>query len=76
MNRSYLEKVYFKKRTTDSLRKLKNKIITLVIALVGFTKTSGENISKVLIQIGLVRKQVLGQICNLFSLKNEKLAIR
>ena len=38
MKRSYLEKVYFKKKTPDSLKKLKRKRITAA----GFTKKSGK----------------------------------
>ena len=72
MKRSYLEKVYFKKKTPDSFKKLKkNKRITAA----GFTKKSGKNISKNLIQEGSVTIKVFGNIFNL-SLKNEGLAIR
>ena len=72
MKRSYLEKVYFKKRTADSLKKFKNKRITAA----GFTKKGGKNISKVLIQEESVTIKVFGIIFNLFSLKNERLEIR
>ena len=72
MKRSYLKKVCFKKKTPDSLKNLKNKRITAA----GFTKKNGKNISKVLIQEGSVTIKVFGKIFNLFSLKNERLAIR
>ena len=73
MKRSYLEKVYFKKKTPDSLKKkLKNKRITAA----GFTKKSGKNISKILIQEGSVTIRVFGKISNHFSLKSKRLAIR
>ena len=52
--------------------KKKNKRITAA----DFTKKSGKNISKVLIQEGSVTIKVFGKIFNLFSLKNERLAIR
>ena len=41
-----------------------------------FTKKSGKNISKVLIQEGSVTIKVFGKIYNLFSLKNVRLTIR
>ena len=72
MKRPYLEKVYLKKKTEDSLRNIKNKRITAA----GFTKKSEKNISKVLIQEGSVTIKVFGKIFNLFSLKNERLEIR
>ena len=69
--RSYLEKDYFRKRNSRFINKnLKNKRITAE----DFTKKSGKNISKVLIQEGPVT--IFGNIYNLFSLKNERLAIR
>ena len=69
--RSYLEKDYFRKRNSRFINKnLKNKRITAE----DFTKKSGKNISKVLIQEGSVT--IFGKIYNLFSLKNERLAIR
>ena len=69
--RSYLEKDYFRKRNSRFINKnLKNKRITAE----DFTKKSGKNISKVLIQEGSVI--IFGKIYNLFSLKNERLAIR
>ena len=71
--RSYLEKDYFRKRNSRFINKnLKNKRITAE----DFTKKSGKNISKVLIQEGSVTIKVFGKIFNLFSLKNERLAIR
>ena len=51
---------------------LKSKIITAA----DFTKKSGQNILKVLIQEGSVTIKVFGKVINLFSLKNERLSIR
>ena len=62
---SYLENVYLKKRTSDSLINLKNKRITVA----GFTKNNRENISKVLMGEGSLTAKVFGKIYNLFSLK-------
>ena len=69
--RSYLEKDYFRKRNSRFINKnLKNKRITAE----DFTKKSGKTISKVLIQEG--SEAIFGKIYNIFSLKNERLAIR
>ena len=61
MKRSYLKKVYFKKRPSGSLRKCQ--------------KNSGENVSKDLIQVGSMTNKVFGKMCILFSLQNERVAI-
>ena len=50
----------------------KNKRITVA----DLPKKRKENISKALMQIGLVTTKVFGKICNFFSLKNERLTIR
>ena len=60
------------KENPDRKKNVKNKRITVA----DNTKKSGENISKVLIQEGSVTTKVFGKIYNLFSLKNERLAIR
>ena len=67
-----LGKSLFQEKTPDSLKKFKKQKNTAT----GFTKKSGKNISKVLIQEGSVTIKVFGKIFNLFSLKNERLAIR
>ena len=71
MKRSYLEKVYFEKRTPDSSINLKNKRITEV----EFTKKNGENISKFLIQEGSATIKVFENMYNFFSLKNQRFVI-
>ena len=72
MKWSHLEKIYFKKKTPDSLTKFKKQKNYCAY----FTKKSGKNISKVLIQKGSVTIKVFRKIFNHFSLKNERLAIR
>ena len=72
MERSYLERVYFKKKAQDSLTKFKKQRITAA----DFIKKRGKNISKVSIQEESVTIKVFGKIYNLSSLKNERLAIR
>ena len=67
MKRPFLEKVYFKKKTPDSLtkfKKQKNYCSRLY-------KKEWKNISKVLLQEGSVAIKAFGKIYNLFSLKNE-----
>ena len=67
MKRPFLEKVYFKKKTPDSLtkfKKQKNYCSRLY-------KKDWKNISKVLLQEGSVAIKAFGKIYNLFSLKNE-----
>ena len=72
MERSYLERVYFKKKAQDSLTKFEKQRITAA----DFIKKRGKNISKVSIQKESVTIKVFGKIYNLSSLKNERLAIR
>ena len=72
MERSYLERVYFKKKAQDSLTKFKKQRITAA----DFIKKRGKNISKAWIQEESVTVKVFGKIYNLSSLKNERLAIR
>ena len=64
---SYLENVYFKKKTPDSLRKFKKQKNYCSRRY----KKEWKNISQVLIQEGSVTIKVFGKIYNLFSLKNE-----
>ena len=68
MKRLYLEKVYFQRRTPNSLKKNKKK--KRIIAA-GFTKKSGENISKVLIQVGSVKTKILEKYTSFFTKKRK-----
>ena len=61
MERSYLERVYFKKKAQDSLTKFKKQRITAA----DFIKKRGKNISKVSIQEESVTIKVFGKIYNL-----------
>ena len=45
------------------------------IAVADLPKKSKKNISKALMQVGLVTTKVFGKICNFFSLKNERLTV-
>ena len=65
MKRSYLEMVYFKKKNSRFIKKIKKTKELLQQAL---QKMRGKNISKVLIQEGSVIIKVFGKIFNLFSL--------
>ena len=67
MKRSYLEKVYFKKKTPDSLIKFKKQKNYCSRLYKRERKKYFERISD---------NKSFGKIYNLFSLKNERLAIR
>ena len=67
MKQSYLEKVYFQKITPDSLTKFKKQK--------NYCSRLYKKERIVLIQEKSVTIKVFGKICNLFSLKNERLAI-
>ena len=65
MKRSFLEKIYFKKKTQNSLtkfKKQKNSCSRLY-------KKEWKNISKVLLQEGSVTVKPFGKIYNLFSMR-------